>query len=341
MGANPLWKIILVLIAVAVIFSLFGGERGQPQYAIGIIKENYDAGASPLARALQASLTIAFNDFFSRHELGFSLEIEFITFNPKTDNLEEKIGEFLERDWEVLALIGSTDNHSTTATEKLAISREIPLLSPFFPVSSEQWSFSLASTPAQLAQEIEELLALREVQKPLYVLGTHPLISAAGLQEEFQLQSRTVEKLELLPENHQGQTTLILDYNYELDSSGDFIFINPPTLEQLSPAPATGKALVHHSLLAETSAHLSFREEYRDQTGQPPPYYAYNAYDALYLILQILKAAGREPPDMQKSFQFYSDTLLGGDLEFTTEGKLHSAPFTPIEVQPQGIAAGE
>ncbi len=341
MGANPLWKIILVLIAVAIIFSFFGGERGHPQYAIGIVKEKYDNGASPLSRALQASLTIAFNDFFSQHELGFSLEIEFIPFNPEKNNLEEKIQEFLESDWKVLALIGSTDTHSTATTEKLAVSREIPLLSPFFPVSSEKWSFSLVSTPAQLAQEIEELLAPPDEQEPFYILGTHPLISGAELQEELQLRSRTVERLEVLPENHREKTTLILDFNYDLEEPGDRIFINPPTLEPLSSPPEKVKALVHHSLLAETSGHLSFREDYRENTGQNPPYYAYNAYDALYLILDILKAAGREPPDMQKSFQFYSDTLLGGEIDFTTEGKLHSVPLTSIEIQPQGAAAEE
>gem|GEM_PF-1334935 len=336
MAQNPIWKIVLVLILVAIIFSFWGGERDQPDYALGIVKETYQENGNQFSRTMQAALTIAFNEFFSRKELDFSLQIEFITFEKENDNLRKNTEEFLKSQWETLAIIGSTDPSTTLELAEIAEEFEVPLLSPFFPVEPGQYSFSLAPHPEEIAISIKEILSRELNSEEAIILGDHPGIKIAELENQLEILGIITETASSFPRDHLNSPLLVLDPSLLENTAADKIFILPENLETLPESGEVFFAVLAPPLTIESEESLVFFEEYKDVVGTPD-YFAFNAYDSLYFILEILNAAGAEPPNMQKSFFFFETTLLGGPTSFSEAGRLEKPLPRPVKVIDQKL----
>ncbi len=332
MAQNPLVKIIFVLFIVAIIFSIWGGEGDQPDYALGIVKEDYEISGNPLSRTTQAALTIAFNEFFSRKELDFSLQIEFITFQKENNDLIKKAEEFLDGDWEVLAVIGATDRASTLTLAEITEERDIVLLSPFFPTREGKFSFSLAPTPKQLALPLKNILSNELKKEEALLLGEHPAFDLESLKNSLEDLGINTRETSVPIEDFSETPILILDPALAEDITAELVFVLPPNLNSLPQANEDFFAVICPALLEEREENNIFREEYSD-IARRPDCFAFNAHDALYFILEVLHAAGSEPPDMQKSFFFFETTLLRGPTSFSQAGVVEKPLPLPIKIQ--------
>lgn len=332
MAKNPMVKIIAALFIVAIIFSIWGGEGEQPNYALGIVKEDYEISGNHLSRTTQAALTVAFNDFFSRKELDFSLQIEFITFTKENNDLIKKTKEFLDGDWEVLAVIGATDQTSTQTLAEITAERDTVLLSPFFPTRGGEFSFNLTPTSQQLALPLKNILRNELKTEEALLLGEHPTIEVELLKNALTELGINIKEPSSPIEDFSETPILVLDPVLVEDITAEFIFVLPPSLDNL---PRTNKdyfAVICPALLEERDKNLTFKENFSEIVGNPDSF-AFNAHDALYFILEILHAAGSEPPNMQNSFFFFETTLLRGPTSFSQDGVLEKPLPLAIKVQ--------
>lgn len=340
MKQNPIWKLIIVFFLVALIFSIWGGERDRPDYALGIVKEDYTQGENPLSQTLQAAMTIAFNEFFSEKELDFSLHIEFITFSGENNDLEKNTETFLEEEWEVLAFIGSTDPLSSQKLAEIAEQNKIPVLSPFFLLENGEYSFSLIPSPGQLALSIRNILEGELGKEDALILGTHHAVDPDSLKTELEdLGIRTRAKTHY-PQGPPQAPVVVLDPSLLEGNSHQLIFVLASGLETLYDIPEPVYAVICPSLTGDEEKHLTFREEYEEIVGKPD-YFSFNAYDSLYFILEILEAAGREPPDMQRSFHFFETELLRGITSFSPRGKVKMPLPLAIKIDNQELTKVE